>query len=234
MVRIDVSSEAAKLPVKATMLYYTVSYVENYQVNPIIYEKTLSLINSYRKSMDLGSIKKHHMIRVYRDYLWSLGIDPTKIRPSHEALLRRCIRTGSLPSINAVVDIGNYASLKYLVPVGLYDLQKIKPPLTIRLSIDGEPFYPIGSDTAKILPRGIPLLSDSEKPIHIFPSRDSKFTKVDLKTDKLLVIVAGVEGVPETTLEETASEIASYLREYCRAEGISNFAKVSFGGGGES
>ncbi|WFO75398.1 hypothetical protein J4526_00365 [Desulfurococcaceae archaeon MEX13E-LK6-19] len=233
-ITIGVSREIEEIPVRAMILYFTVNHVKNSDVNPLIYEKTLDVIKKYKEVMDLSSIKKHHMIRVYRDFLWKLGIDPTKLRPSHEALLRRAIRTGSIPRINTIVDIGNYASLKHLVPVGIYDINKLKPPLTLRLSIDGEAFYPVGAETAKVLPRGIPLLVDQEKPIHIFPCRDSKFSTVDIKTTRILVIVAGVEGVPESTLYMASDTIVEYLKTYCDARGVSKYSMVYFGGRKES
>lgn len=227
---IDVEEEVQRIPMEAMILYFTVNHVKNSEVNPLVYEEILELVRKYREAMDLSSIKKHHMIRVYRDFLWKLGIDPTKTRPSHEALLRRAIRVGSIPRINTIVDIGNMASLRYLVPIGIYDLNKLIPPLVIRLSIDGEAFYPIGSDTAKTLPRGYLLLADQEKPIHIFPCRDSRFSSVSIKTTRILVIVAGVEGVPETTLYMAADTIVDYLKKYCDARGVSKYSVVYFGG----
>ena len=51
-----------------------------------------------------------------------IGIDPTKTRPSSEALLRRVRKGDHLPRINTLVDICNWCSLEFQLPYGLYDL----------------------------------------------------------------------------------------------------------------
>jgi DNA/RNA-binding domain of Phe-tRNA-synthetase-like protein len=54
-----------------------------------------------------------------------VGIDPTKTRPSNEALLRRVRKGDTLPRINAAVDVINWCSLEFQLPYGLYDASKI-------------------------------------------------------------------------------------------------------------
>ena len=51
-----------------------------------------------------------------------VGIDPTKTRPSNEALLRRVRKGDTIPRINSLVDIVNWCSLEFQLPYGLYDL----------------------------------------------------------------------------------------------------------------
>ncbi len=213
-----VDDSTRNYPVKAYIKYAVVGGIVNSRVNPLVYEEALRLISEYRNKYDIHNVKNHYMIRAYRDYLWKLRIDPTKTRPSHEALLRRVLRTGEFPCINTLVDIGNLISLKYLVPVGIYDLDKIVPPLTIRSSVSGDLFHPIGTDIIKELPPGRPLLVDREKVIHIFPSRDSRLSSVDLSTNKALVIVAGVEGIPLTTVSEALGKLVEYITRYTGGE----------------
>ena len=59
----------------------------------------------------------------------ALGLDPTKTRPSNEALLRRALKGESLYRINTLVDALNLCSLRYQLPFGLYDLARIEPPV---------------------------------------------------------------------------------------------------------
>ena len=53
-----------------------------------------------------------------------VGIDPTKTRPSSEALLRRVSKGDELPRINSLVDVINWCSLETQLPFGLYDLDQ--------------------------------------------------------------------------------------------------------------
>ena len=55
-----------------------------------------------------------------------VGLDPTKTRPSSEALLRRVRKGDELPRINSLVDVINWCSLESQLPFGLYDLDHIR------------------------------------------------------------------------------------------------------------
>ncbi|MCD6487916.1 MAG: hypothetical protein J7K21_01660 [Desulfurococcales archaeon] len=228
--RIHVEENASRLPVKAFILYFVVNELRNSSVNPVIYSEALSIIRKYREVLSLSILKDHPLIKSYRNYLWRIGFDPTKIRPSHEALIRRALRTGVFPRINTVVDIGNLVSMEYMVPVGLYDIAKISGELIVRLSIDGEVFYPIGRDIAQVLPPGLPVIADEERVVHVFPYRDSKFTSVGLKTRHLLVVIDGVEGVPLSQVYKAADKIKDYLRKYADTDKIGEYNLVEFGG----
>src|SRR5690242_7334683 len=65
------------------------------------------------------------------------GVDPTKTRPSSEALLRRVRKGGELPRINSAVDVINWCSLESQLPFGLYDAGKIRGGVTLRLGRPG-------------------------------------------------------------------------------------------------
>src|SRR5437588_1841090 len=75
------------------------------------------------------------------------GLDPTRVRPSSEALLRRVRKGDPLPRINSLVDVANVMSLRLQVPVGLYDLDRVVgEELVIRLGAEGEGYGGIGKE----------------------------------------------------------------------------------------
>ncbi len=80
--------------------------------------------------------------RLYR----SFGIDPTKHRPSSEALWRRLLGRGDFPAVNPAVDLTNLLSLRYQVCYGLYDLDRLQPPLAVDLGREGEAYPGIRKD----------------------------------------------------------------------------------------
>ena len=156
-------------------------------------------------------LKNLDRVKAYRSFMWKIGIDPTKIRPASEALLRRAVR-GALPRINSLVDLGNAISLRYLVPIGIYDLDNAVPPLTLRKAKEGEVFLPIGRGEIELKGNEL-VLSDSEGPMHLFPYRDSRRTMVTLKTKNALVVAAGVPGIPSSALKDAVKEILQFLSE---------------------
>ncbi len=62
-----------------------------------------------------------------------VGLDPTKTRPSSEALLRRVRKGDTLPRINSMVDVCNWCSLEFQLPYGLYDADQIEGDVELRL-----------------------------------------------------------------------------------------------------
>ena len=75
----------------------------------------------------------------------AFGVDPTAYRSAAEALLRRLTKQGSLPSINTLVDIGNLVSIRYALPVAVFDVASIDGGLTVRFATGDEVFTDLGS-----------------------------------------------------------------------------------------
>jgi len=79
-----------------------------------------------------------------RSLFRALGIDPTKYRPSSEKLLNRVLKGKSLPKVNTLVDVGNACSLSALLPIGIYDRQKLQGVVVLRKGGVGESYIAIG------------------------------------------------------------------------------------------
>src|SRR5882762_9713084 len=67
-----------------------------------------------------------------------LDLDPTKTRPSSEALLRRVLQGKGLPRVNLAVDVCNLSSLEHQIPLGLYDRDQIRGNVRVRVGREGE------------------------------------------------------------------------------------------------
>ena len=81
------------------------------------------------------------------------GLDPTKRRPSSEALLRRVRKGEGLPRINSLVDVCNWCSLEFQLPYGLYDLDRIEGDVMLRLGEEGEAYAGIRKDEVHVAGR---------------------------------------------------------------------------------
>lgn len=188
-----------------------VTNINNRVNNPKLDDIMSNVISWVRSTMSIESLKNDEIIRLYRNFYWRLDIDPTKQRPAQEALIRRVLRGEELPRINPMVDIGNIISIKYKVPVGLYDLRKIGQVnyIVLRRAADGELFTPLGSPKMTLTRNQIVLATDDGKILHVYPYRDSELTKVDEFTTNVLIVVAGVKGVSDELLLSALSEIES-------------------------
>jgi hypothetical protein len=58
-------------------------------------------------------------ISAWRQVFAQFGVKPTQHRSAGEALLRRLSKSGSIPNINTLVDLGNLVSIRYGMPVAV-------------------------------------------------------------------------------------------------------------------
>jgi len=135
------------------------------------------------------------------------GIDPTKTRPSSEALLRRARRGDPFPRINSLVDVANVLSLLAQSPVGLYDLDHVEGPLTIRVGADGEGYEGIRKDHVNV--GGRLCVADALGPCGN-PSSDSARTMITTATERAAWI--WFLPVGEAVIDRTAELVAQYGR----------------------
>lgn len=84
-------------------------------------------------------------LAAWRRAFRGFGVDPTAYRSAAEALLRRLTKQGSIPSINALVDIGNLVSIRYGLPVAMFDQRSVTEGTTVRFASGDESFTDLGS-----------------------------------------------------------------------------------------
>ncbi len=107
------------------------------QLKKTVYEE---VINRH----EIDRLKEDPTVRAYRDFYWTLNIDPTKTRPSGEALLRRVLHGEELPNVSTAVDAYNLASMKTIIPISGFDLDQLAPPFHVRFAKENETFTGIG------------------------------------------------------------------------------------------
>jgi DNA/RNA-binding domain of Phe-tRNA-synthetase-like protein len=140
------------------------------------------------------------------------GIDPTRVRPSSEALLRRLKKGEPLPRVNSLVDVANAMSVQLQVPVGLYDLDKVRgDELVVRLGAEGESYTGIGKERVNVA--GRICVADADGPCGN-PSSDSSRTMITTATER----AAWIYFLPVTDdeVDRTAELVAVFGRGLVR------------------
>ena len=84
-------------------------------------------------------------LAAWRRAFRGFGVDPTAYRSAAEALLRLLTKQGSIPSINTLVDLGNLVSIRYGLPVAVFDQRAVTGGTTVRLAAGTEAFTDLGS-----------------------------------------------------------------------------------------
>ena len=147
-----------------------------------------------------------------RELYRRFGTDPTRMRPSSEALMRRIKKGGALPRINSLVDVANALSVQLQVPVGLYDLGKVTGEgLVIRLGREGESYVGIGKEKVKV--GGRICVADADGPCGN-PSADSARTMITTDTESAAWIY--FLPVSDDDIDRTAELIAVFGRGLVR------------------
>ena len=150
-----------------------------------------------------------------RELYRRFGLDPTRVRPSSEALLRRLKKGEALPRVNSLVDVANALSVQLQVPVGLYDLDKVKgDELVIRLGAEREGYMGIGKERVNVA--GRICVADADGPCGnpTADSADSARTMITTNTERAAWIY--FLPVREDDIDRTAELIAVFGRGLVR------------------
>jgi len=114
-----------------------------------------------RSSYSLETLSQHPTVAALRRLFRQAGCDPTRYRPSNEALLRRLLKGEEMPEISPLVDLANCLSAELAVPVCVMDVRAIEPPFVFRA---GEPGESYESLRGPFNLEGKPLLVDAKGP----------------------------------------------------------------------
>jgi DNA/RNA-binding domain of Phe-tRNA-synthetase-like protein len=162
-----------------------------------------------KSESDLESIPE---IIGYRHLQEKLGSDPKKILPAVEGMLLRGILKGRFPTVNSAVDAANFTSVENLIPIGLFDLDRIEGGVELRLARQGDEFIPLGKDSPEKLKPNTPILKDSKKIFSAVGVRDSKDTMVTPASRNLLLFSWGTSEVDEEKVVEVLRKCASLIQ----------------------
>jgi DNA/RNA-binding domain of Phe-tRNA-synthetase-like protein len=147
-----------------------------------------------------------------------VGLDPTKTRPSSEALLRRVRKGDSLPRINSMVDVCNWCSLEFQLPYGLYDAEHIDGEVELRTGRPGESYPGIRKDEVRV--EGRLALADRVGPFGN-PTSDSARTMVTTATTRAMLVVFAPRELEPRTLTRVLDITSRRMAEFtgCREMG---------------
>lgn len=90
---------------------------------------------------------RHPHVAAWREVYRGFGMKPSRFLNSAEALLTRTLRGEELPGINRLVDLYNAVSVKYALPVGGEDLDRVASDPTLCFARGGEPFDTVKDGT---------------------------------------------------------------------------------------
>jgi DNA/RNA-binding domain of Phe-tRNA-synthetase-like protein len=158
---------------------------------------------------DLAKVSE---ILVYRDLSRRISGEFAVIIPAVENLVTRYVLKGKFPRINSLVDAANVASLRNMIPVGLFDLHSIAGDLMLDISDGNDEITFIGKTKSETIPAGFPVLRDENKVISIVGVRDAAQTRIVPTTTAVLTFSWGIERIPRERVRATLADCIDLCR----------------------
>ncbi len=184
------------------------------------------LFGEIRSRTTLDDVKDDLVFRSYRDLYWTFGMDPTKLRVSSEALLRRIVRGLNLWRISTLVDVANLASAYHKLPIGLIDETVLEGNLVVRTAHKGEVFERIGGKQLTCRGREIVLADDEKIVCFGYATHDSERTKVTPKSKNILLLIYGAPVATPDMMTSAANLTLEMVDRWvtCTVEGWTTFS----------
>ncbi|CAA9476543.1 MAG: hypothetical protein AVDCRST_MAG02-4157 [uncultured Rubrobacteraceae bacterium] len=155
-------------------------------------------------------------IAAWRRAFARFGAKPTQHRNAAEALLRRLAKRGDIPTINTLVDIGNLVSIRYAMPVAVFDRANIAGSITVRFATGAEPFTDLGSTDHVYPDPGEVIFVDNTNTVcaRRWCWRQSAQSATSATTDDALFVVEGHHGTAGRDVESALADLTSLLASY--------------------
>lgn len=155
-------------------------------------------------------------IAAWRRVFASFGARPTRYRNAAEALLRRLAKRGDIPTINILVDIGNLVSIRYAMPVAVFDRADIAGATTVRFATGAELFTDLGSAESVHPDPGEVIFVDGDDVVSArrWCWRQSAQSATTAATVDALIVVEGHHTAARQDVESALTDLVSLLASH--------------------
>lgn len=153
-------------------------------------------------------------IAAWRRVFSAFGAKPTQYRCAAEALLRRLAKQGDIPSIRTLVDIGNLVSIRYAMPVAVFDRATTRGSVTVRFAAGTERFTDLGSSETVNPESGEVVFVDDGGVVSArrWCWRQSAQSAASDATAEALIVVEGHHENAEDEVKAALRDLAGLLR----------------------
>ncbi len=155
-------------------------------------------------------------LAAWRSVFRSFGIDPTQYRSAAEALLRRLTKKGDIPGINTLVDIGNLVSIRYAMPVAVFDIQTLQGPVTVHFADGTERYTTLGQDEVEHPEVGEVIFSDETGLViaRRWCWRQSEQSAAQASTTNAIITVEAHHAEGRHDVQAALNDLLELLRKY--------------------
>lgn len=159
-------------------------------------------------------------LAAWRSVFRSFGIDPTQYRSAAEALLRRLTKKGDIPSINTLVDIGNLVSIRYALPVAMFDTQTLQGAVTVHFANGTERYTTLGRNEVEHPEVGEVVFSDATGLViaRRWCWRQSEKSAAQAATTNAIITVEAQHIEGRRDVQAALNDLLELLRKYASGD----------------
>jgi DNA/RNA-binding domain of Phe-tRNA-synthetase-like protein len=172
-------------------------------------------LSEIQERLSKEEIKEIKTVAAARAAYKQLGKDPSRYRPSAEALLRRVLSGKSLYKVNNLVDLINRMSVRTGFSIGGYNYDAIQGQIEMSVGLADDDYQAIGRGTLNI--EYLPCLRDK---IGAFGSPTSDSQRTSIQNDSLNCLWVYFDFGSDPILEQSLEQSADLLKRFASAEQI--------------
>jgi len=172
--------------------------------------------DSVRAQVDPTGVAEEPRIASWREAYRAFGARPADFRSSVEAMARRVLRGDELPSISALVDLGNVVSLRHLLPAGAHAIDLLKGDIQLRFADGDEEFLAFGSEELENPLPGEVIFAEGKTVLtRRWTWRQAQHTLTLPGTTAVEFNVDGLPPVSRSEVETACAEVAELIQRFC-------------------
>lgn len=168
-------------------------------------------------------------LAAWRSAFRGFGVDPTQYRSAAESLLRRLTKKGDIPSINALVDLGNLVSIRYALPVAVFDTRALQGAVTVHFADGSERYTTLGSDEIGHPEPGEVVFSDETGLViaRRWCWRQSEPSAAQFDTTTAIITVEAHHANGHKDIEAALHDLLTLLHSYAGGDYTTSILDVS-------
>src|SRR5438105_6914618 len=155
-------------------------------------------------------------LAAWRNAFRGFDVDPTQYRSAAEALLRRLIKKGDIPGINLLVDLGNLVSIRYALPVAVFDTRAVQGTVTVHFADGTERYTTLGQAEVEHPQPGEVVFSDETGLVTArrWCWRQSEQSAAKPATTNAIITVEAHHARGHHDIEAALNDLLELLRKY--------------------
>ena len=194
--------------------------VSNGPTSPALAEAFRREAEAVRTRIDETPLSELSTLAAWRRVFRAFGVDATQYRSAAEALLRRLTKQGELPSINTLVDLANLVSIRYALPVAVFDERGVTGGITVRFARGDERWVDLGSSTTDRPKTGEVIFADDADVVSArrWCWRQSAASAAREDTRDILVTVEGHHEGASEHVSRALNDLGTLLSTYAEPD----------------